>query len=269
MPQLYTCKNQLCQYDQDHPLQPRGLNWQREAFDLIKLRGITLTISTTTTSIGLTLSNDYWSNKNTISSVGFLGYSRVCLGIKSRVRIIGGLTRFYHRTKTDRTTNMDLMSEGGHTGQLCNACQKINIFEMLLSMKIRVKTRCPIEVTQFSDFPEDVQPYRHGKTIMDIKSTCFNCELCFLIWNGWKAAAMEEYEMNNELLYSTPDPDTESVESDSSDENIEPALAKVALEPVYIRIMECGNGKGTNAWLDRSPRLYASLWIGSETILKC
>jgi hypothetical protein len=170
----------------------------------------------------------------------------VCLGVRSRVRIIGGSTRFYHRTRTVRTAKMDSRSEGEHTGQLCNACQKINIYEMLLSMTIRVKNRGPTDVTQFSDFPEDIQPYRHCKTIIDIKSTYLDCELCFLIWNGWKATAMEDYEMKNESLFSTSDSDTDSVDSDSSDEKIEPALAKVALEPVYIRIMECGNGKGTN-----------------------
>jgi hypothetical protein len=188
----------------------------------------------------------------------------VCLGVKSRVRIIGGSTRFYHGTRTVRTTRMDSRPEGEHTGRLCNTCQKINIYEMLLSMTIRVKNRGPIEVTQFSDFPEDIQPYRHCRTVMDIKSTYLDCGLCFLIWNGWKAAAMEDNEMKNESLFSTPDSDTDSVDSDSSDEKIEPALAKVALEPVYIRIMECGNGKGANKWLDRSPRLYASCGLDQK-----
>ena len=62
---------------------------------------------------------------------------------------------------------MDSRSEGEHTGQLYDACQRINIYGMLLSMTIRVKNRGPVEVTQFSDFPEDTQPYRHCKTIMD------------------------------------------------------------------------------------------------------
>jgi hypothetical protein len=193
-----------------------------------------------------------------ISSVGFLGDSQVCLGVKSRVRIIGNSTRFYHRTRSARTPKMDSRPEGEHTGQLYNARQTINIFEMLLSTKIRVKNRGPIGVTQVSDFPEDIQPYRHCKTIMGIKSTCLDCELCFLIWNGWKAVAMEGRDMNNESLISTPDSNTDSVDSDLSDEKVELALVKVALEPVDIRIMECGNGKSTNMWLDRSPRLYAS-----------
>jgi hypothetical protein len=70
--------------------------------------------------------------------------------------------------------------------------------------------------------------------------------------------------MKSESLFSTPDSDTDRVDSDSSDEKIEPALAKVPLEPVYIRIMECGNGKGTNKWLDRSPRLYASCGLDQK-----
>lgn len=171
-------------------------------------------------------------------------------GVKSRVRIIGGSTRFYHSTRTARTTKMDSRSERVHTGQLCSACQKINRFRI---------------------FQRTLNRTVFCKTTKDIKSTCLDCELCFLIWNGWKVVAMEEYEMNNESLFSTPDSDTGNEDRDSSDKKIEPALAKVALEPIYIQIMECGNGKGTNMWLDRSPRLYAGcgLEFGSETIPKC
>lgn len=135
---------------------------------------------------------------------------------------------------------------------------------MLLSMKMRVKNRGPIELNQFSSFPEDVQSHRHCKSIMDIKSTSSDCELCFLIWNGWKAIAIREYEMNNASFVSTSDSDIESVDSESNDENIEPALAKVALKPVCIRVMECDNGKGTNMWLDRSPRLYVSCGLDQK-----
>ena len=60
------------------------------------------------------------------------------------------------------------------------------------------------------------------------------------------------------------DSEIESVDSGSSDDKIELALAEVALQPVYIRVMECDNGIGTNKWLDRSPRLYASCGLDQK-----